>query len=553
MIQTYSHTFTFQTGTEKERLENIISITEEEEKKHYLQFMQYKTDDNSLMSYRQVNIKVDRAYYLEIANIAIDDRLRRRKIFTLLGKRRFGFSDRLIDTYFISKDLHQQDVLEGYKAIKKEHYDPIIFEKVVHNLNKYEAFAFEVKNRYFVHMFQANVSKRKTIHKIFLVELTEIGYLFLNSLDSSEQKIDYIFNKIGKIYFKSLNEERLQIDNSVAKLEESVKTVISKNPYELELSSNMNDSKLFHELRDNSIMIEKAYFNLYGRGVDLVSQLDKEQSITLFSAAIVALINQLKNISQLDEIRSYFDEIYMLAEDGKLHGLFKKHDQDLKDIFLYVLECLTDWNSHLNSAEKNIRKFNIATIDLQNSLKHLIDTYFKFNHEYNCQDAKITKELVYKKDEDNLHYTSAIEYLEDAEIDSEFYDELIELESEVIDLAYLSDFDDEVRQKLVRFFSGYSRTLNSLFEFKDLGYSLSLLSKQLSTAVIDERRCDKLLVFVKAFIADLLEWKNSIFIEKSAENIHYIDKSFYSNIAQLEHLLSDQFDESALFGDFEMF
>ena len=236
-------------------------------------------------------------------------------------------------------------------------------------------------------------------------------------------------------------------------------------------------------------------------------------------------------MSQLDEIITYFQKINELVEAGTIAYLLAKNDNDIKDIFLYMLESFTAWNDALyHTKDEDVKAFNTATIDLADSLRYLVDVCYKFKHEYKCIEVEKEQEL---KQEDTYVITSAKDYFDDVEIDSEIYDELHELEREVDILNYSESYTYELHEKLIRFFDGYTSALNPLFEFKDLSYSLMLLSQKLSEYEIEENSAI-LLELMRGLVSDLMEWKKSVLVEQSAEDIHYMDKSFYSNIAQIE-------------------
>ena len=547
MTQVYSHTFSFKTPDStggKGTLDNIISITEENLKKHFIQYIQYKTETdtnkNKILKLKQVNLKVDRSFYLEMANITLDDMSRREKLFGMLGKRRFGANDKKLNTYFIRSGLNIAAVIEAYrKYVKDENQLPVLHEKQDNNLNRFEAYTFIYGKGYFVHMTQQNISNRKTIEKIFLLELIKEDYENLLNIVGNEQKISFIFNKIGKMYFKSLKDETVEMHNNKRGANETIDALIKKNSADLEVSSSMHDNKVFQLLKEQSESLESHYFTLYNQGLELISRPEKEETIKLFSTAVVSFVNQFRKIDELHEIVSYMTALYLFAEEGKLKYLFGKYDPDFKDIFLYMLECLTDWKNSLGNPETDAYYFNVATADFKNALKYLHDTYFKFNHQYQCQDVLVAKEEVKSVIEESpkeVLTTSASSYLEEIEIDSEVYEEFMELENDIDDIQELSELDENSRTRLVLFFKGYANVLNTLFEFKDLGYSLSILSTQLQRANLEENN-KILLMLMKGLTTDLLEWKYVVFVEQSAKDIHYMDKSFYSNIAQTEILL----------------
>jgi len=56
-----------------------------------------------------------------------------------------------------------------------------------------------------------------------------------------------------------------------------------------------------------------------------------------------------------------------------------------------------------------------------------------------------------------------------------------------------------------------------------------------------------LVVLFESIVNDLTDWKQSVFIEQNADDIHYMDQSFYANIAQIEMLFnSDEESENEI-------
>lgn len=177
-----SHSFTFQihsSTASNGEYENILHLS----------------DDDSI-DLRHMSIKVDRSYFLEIANVCIDNRNRRRHFFATLGKRRFGASNKHLDCYFSHTSPDEKVVLKKYL----NHYENIEFEAFFeettkYSTNKYRVYIEQENDIHIIFLDQLNITSRKRIHKIFSTDITIV---------TAQQKVNYIFNKIGKKYFKSL-------------------------------------------------------------------------------------------------------------------------------------------------------------------------------------------------------------------------------------------------------------------------------------------------------------------------------------------------------------
>ncbi len=86
----------------------------------------------------------------------------------------------------------------------------------------------------------------------------------------------------------------------------------------------------------------------------------------------------------------------------------------------------------------------------------------------------------------------------------------------------------------------YSITIKSLVTFEDLAYALNSLSNILNDLIyINDKKKKKILLLLDGITTDLVSWRNSIFIDKSAIDIHYLDSSLFSSCVQLELELSD--------------
>ena len=563
MIQTYSHTFTFQTPNSlntDETLENIISITEENAIKHYIHYTQHRLlyHENGTMQllYRQCNIKVDRYYYLEIANIAIDDTYRRSRLYTVLGKRRFGANDNKLDPYLLNQehDAHAiYGIFKGQRKSGKLH--PVRHERIDNAVNKYEAFPFECSAGFFVVLHQENISPRHRFKKTFLLELRRESFFRLGKIETHESQIEHIFNEIGNIYFTSLPETAIDFNDVQSDLDETLSAIHQQN-----LNGNNTYQKtrlveLYKQLRNDSTQLESAYFDLYSKGLDLLDSLGDPLRATLCSNALEHFIGLLEPYSELEEMVSCLSAVRLFIDNGKLAYLLKKQDGDLQDIYIYALECLSEWNASATDDTGKAVHFAAATVDTTNALKHFLDSCIEFSHSYKCLDVKPATErpLEFQTEaaaaEPTMDHAiiSAKEFFAEVELEHEVLDELYELTEEIEGIELALYVDDELKEGLITFFNGYVRMLNTFFEFKDLGYSLTLLSQKLAEYDTHSQN-EMLTVIIRATVNDLLAWKQSVLVNQTAADIHFIDKSFYSNIAQLDMLFSEpaEMEEDAI-------
>jgi len=117
--------------------------------------------------------------------------------------------------------------------------------------------------------------------------------------------------------------------------------------------------------------------------------------------------------------------------------------------------------------------------------------------------------------------------------------ELDELESDTLNAIYASDetIDRHSLDEAAQLFEQYAKVLYSMYEFEELAYTLTILKELLiSTELsgITEETNYMITIYLKAIINDLQSWRMGIFITKEAEDIHYLDKTLLSSVAQLQ-------------------
>lgn len=140
--------------------------------------------------------------------------------------------------------------------------------------------------------------------------------------------------------------------------------------------------------------------------------------------------------------------------------------------------------------------------------------------------------------------TSAQEYLMDIDLDYEMVAELDELESEVLDAIYSTEIITPlIMEESSQLFEQYSKVLNTLYEFEELSYTLTILKDLLLTTDLnsmDDETKEMVGAYLRAIIGDLNAWRMAVFITCQAEDIHYLDKTLLSSIAQLQITLLPQ-------------
>ncbi len=551
MKNSLSHSFTFQTdsSTQQDTLyENILYLSEVNSSKYFVQYLQYSDDENTSIDVKHISIKVDRPYFLEMANICIDERERRRHFFSILGKRRFGASNKHFNCHLFYNSTDEKSLLKKYIAhYEYQEFKPIYKETTKYSTNKYRVYIEHLDDLHVIFLDQLNTTSRRKIHKVFYTDITNDELDLYNELVSPLHKIDYIFNKIGKNYFKSLKTINLQQTENYKTTKELALSMIILDSDTIERTSQIQDNTSFRKFQNINMQNQQVNTDLAKAALGLINN-PSEESENIFILNLKKFIVNIEGISAFKEMEIQLKLLNELMLSHTVSYLLSKNDHDIQDIFMYTLESFSLWNTYLDEDKEDIRAFNSVTIDLTDSIRHFVEVCYEFKHDYKCKDLSQVppEEIIIKSS------TSAQSYFKDIDLDGEIYEELIELERDIDILSYAADYTEDITTTLINFFEGYTRVLNPLFEFKDLSYSLMLLTQKLSRYEIDEKS-EMLLILMRGFISDLLEWKRSVLVEQTAQDIHFMDKSFYSNIAQIEIFLESSDLEDDNDGDMEFF
>lgn len=157
---------------------------------------------------------------------------------------------------------------------------------------------------------------------------------------------------------------------------------------------------------------------------------------------------------------------------------------------------------------------------------------------------------------------SAAEYAQ--EIDEyvlEDIGELSQIESEIAGHLNMYEMDKDIESlfDIAGALVKYSSVVAQLFEFEDLSFAIKSLADLLAgidVAKMDETKHRKTEIFLSALMSDILNWRMTIFVDCSANDIHYLDASLFSTILQLELVLNDKqavAAQSEEDDDFELF
>lgn len=227
---------------------------------------------------------------------------------------------------------------------------------------------------------------------------------------------------------------------------------------------------------------------------------------------------------------------------GVMLTFFHKKNFALDDVFVLCAELK---NSFLSYSLKH----EVLTQNVMQEITHLMDQNLKGVIREFTGTAAVTIDcpLVYDAEAFKnraTNTTSASQYLQEVEIDFELLDELNEIESEAFASMHLDTvMTHQSYDEVIALLLNYTKVLNWLIEFKEITYALNVLIDILEHTPlesIDAEHLEVSTIYIKAIIGDLSMWRTSVFVTQSTEDIHYLDDTLLSSIAQLQIMLSEQ-------------
>ncbi len=312
------------------------------------------------------------------------------------------------------------------------------------------------------------------------------------------------------------------------------------------------------DVRNGIANLLKKFFNDITLAVDGQDGLEKFQSGSYDLILTDLSMPRLNGVQMSTKIKSinYEQAIVVISAHNEGEYLIDLINCGV-DAFLLkpiqtenLVKVLSKVCGHLSDAkllEEYQEKMEISYIDLMNQKDELqrqinakIDTENKnIVFEENLKENKELSSSEVKFLTKDFDAISAVEFIENYPTDILIYsDKLLEL-SESIDVL-INQFsksnskDDAV--SLSESFSLYADILQNIPEFVNLTYAINQLSevfKNHDTSVDQNDFIDLTL----AISQELEKWRESIFENQDADNIHYLDKSLISDCVMLESLV----------------
>jgi len=254
-----------------------------------------------------------------------------------------------------------------------------------------------------------------------------------------------------------------------------------------------------------------------------------------------------KIISKEGFLNSFFDYDPLHVKENRIfwkmvsgrHKIFLLNKQDIDGLQIYSLSDITrvEYEKQRN---RYLLDYLFDTLNRVRSKKAVLQKPLIEEPE-----ELIIKQKVKEKTYDDIrleamhsnHKETASQYIQTLE--DSMLEELAEMEELESDLTtkvenLQESFVLEDIHNYGLLISNYAKIVSSLVEFKDLAFSLEKIAVFLGSLEDLEFNKDKLLIVLASVQEDLKYWRNNIFVQQEAQDIHYLDASLLSSCLQIE-------------------
>lgn len=261
-----------------------------------------------------------------------------------------------------------------------------------------------------------------------------------------------------------------------------------------------------------NLLIESIYKNIVSpltQEIKEQSQINKQTAIELEKLigfiCIRLLFNKYQEVNEkLEQLRNYLFQ-NSIAYD------FKEIEEKIFALYLQWRVNHTNLSS-VSYAEKESEQVNVDDgFFFEEGLEadSAIDDMHIEEHE------KISSEELFEKEEISIE---EIEHLDELKH---------ELESiEVIEIDHFVAIIEEI-----------AKELKFILEFKNLNYAFNNLAILLKSSSLEK---EDILLILDELRKDIIDWIDVVFIKKTAQDVHYFDASFLSNITLIEAFFEEK-------------
>ena len=256
------------------------------------------------------------------------------------------------------------------------------------------------------------------------------------------------------------------------------------------------------------------------------------EKVTIINEAdmiyLIGLLNRLKAnpidiIKFVNIIKNFKNKTEVIIEKGD-NGIYLT--TNVKSTKKFILKSKDDIHTYkINIISKCANFFKATEEEFLDCNEE--DEFFEFDSEE--VDSNIN----------NMHYMedkkfSAYDFMQEEFLDEELVEDVKDITEEIYNLYKDTDY----LVQYINIISLFIKFFNSNLEFKELAYGLKKLHDLLEDDYEFIEKNEIIIEICNSILDDLVKFTETVIIDQSAIDIHYLDASLLANIAQLELMLN---------------
>lgn len=484
--------------------------------------------------FKSASIRVDRLFYLELMNGSIDDAHRVKLMLSFLGRRRFGELNQPV-AKFLATDRDLKSLFHQIYSGPEGKARVIRHERRDKNLNVYDVYLFTDDGLRYAYMKQVNRSTLKTVTREYVVELEAEVYDFcLETLDE-ETLITNIFYVMGRFVFAK--SEGLRTEPAQT-MEELVAGVLERDDFYYRDAMEGRYEGLTRSLETLDLAHMREAHREVMDQIDLALEAnDPAEASPVAETALDALVSTIPEEAAWQRVREELAKLRETASNPEFFQVLLR-SVNFKETFYNAVSGLDETLAVLGDSRVETEEKYLQMEDLAENLVYLNRRYKKSVGDYRNAVSAQAAEPAAPEKEPTL---SAVRLFEEVEFDFELLDEINDLENDIeYDVFANEELTRPILESFDRFVKKFSGALDIVYEFRQLAYSLStidMMVNKIDLETMDDKRKRTLFSLIRSIVKDLKNWKRSVLVEKTAVNIHYMDKSLENDVKQVDLLI----------------
>ena len=304
----------------------------------------------------------------------------------------------------------------------------------------------------------------------------------------------------------------------------------------------------------NILLVDDVDDNLIALEISIEEYMENNNiesyEIILAKSAVTAL--QIVDEKEIDII---FLDIMMPVMSGfEFLKILRKSKLAKRQPIVVMTTALGDEETKQKEKEHGANAYMVKPINAKvvsimldkflNIEKFDIDDEFEFDLDEECKNFQVSEvEFIIRKSYDKL---SASEFMDEYTYNIDNIEaDLEDLNIMIFDIFETSDDTIDLNfqlENIINICHVYQEFLLKFMQLRDLYIIISSLTdilEGLPTNLTDQQE-KNVSRFIKSIMFDLIEFKEQVFVEKTAQNIYYMNASIASSCIQIKYILSNK-------------